>query len=137
MKQEQPFSRNWLIFSVVIFMVFEIVIGGWLAQVLVGKRISHMLSLRIELILSLGSFFLGGLVVGLISPGRRLMEPAIAAAISVVLTFMISFFTPLMFVQASVSRMLIGGAVAFIVALWGADLGERLTESWSKRKTRG
>ena len=86
-----------------------------------------MLQLRLELGLSLLSFVIGGFLVGVLSPGPRLVEPAIGAAATVVFTFLISFFTPVAFLQASGDRILIGGALGFGVALFGAHIGEKLT----------
>jgi hypothetical protein len=124
---DRPFSRRWLLSSIVIFTGLELLLGGWLASVFAGRNVSHMLSLRVELFLSLASYFGGGFVVGLISPGPRLLEPAIGAAVSVVFTFLIAFFTPVIFFHADPSRMVVGGVLAFGVALFGAHLGERLT----------
>ena len=124
---KRPVSRAWLAASVLIFTVLELLLGGWLASVFAGRNVSHMLALRVELLMSLGSYFLGGLIVGLISPGKRLLEPAIAAAISVLFTFLIAFFTPVIFFHADPSRMVVGGVVAFLIALFGAHLGEKLT----------
>jgi hypothetical protein len=60
-------------------------------------------------------------------PGARLVEPAIGAAITVVFTFLISFFTPVTFFAAEPGRMLFGSGIAFVPALFGAHLGERIT----------
>ncbi len=124
---KQPPSVRWIAASVVIFVVLELLLGGWVAQMLAGRQVSHMLSLRIELAMSLTAFFGGGLVVGLISPGPRLVEPAVGAAISVVFTFLIAFFTPVTLLAADPGRMFVGGLCAFIIALFGAHLGERIT----------
>lgn len=123
----RPFSRSWLLASIAIFVAIELLLGGWAAHMLAGRQVSHMLSLRVELFMSLLSFGVGGFIVGLISPGKRLVEPAIGAAVSVVFTFLISVFTPITFIAAAPGRMLVGGAIAFVIALFGAHLGEKLT----------
>ena len=38
--------------------------------------------MRLEVGLMLGSFFLGGLFIGAVSPGRRLLEPGVGAGIA-------------------------------------------------------
>jgi hypothetical protein len=120
-------SWSWVAASLLVFLVIELLVGGLVASMLAERSVSHMLSLRIELLMSLVSFLGGGLIVGLISPGPRLVEPAIGAAITVVFTFLISFFTPITFFAAEPGRMLIGGGIAFGLALFGAHLGERIT----------
>ena len=127
MSELRPISRPWIVASILIFVALELLFGGATAYFLSGRNISHMLGLRIELAMSLLSFFLGGFVVGLISPGMRLIEPAIGASVTVVFTFLIAFFTPITVLAADPSRMLMGGLAAFLVALFGAHLGERLT----------
>lgn len=124
---DRSFSRRWLLFSILIFTGLELLIGGWLASIFAGRNVSHMLSLRVELLMSLASYFVGGFLVGLISPGPRLVEPAIGAAVSVVFTFLIAFFTPVIFFHADPSRMFVGGVLAFLIALAGAHFGEKLT----------
>jgi len=124
---DRPFSKAWLVASIVLFTTTELVLGGFISHAVSGRFVSHMLTLRLEMALSLASYFAGGYLVGLISPGPRLLEPAVAAACSVVFTFLISIFTPLTFFHADPSKMLLGGVLAFGVALFGAHLGEKVT----------
>ena len=124
---ERPVSTKWIVLSVVIFTAFEILLGQGLTRLLAGSTTSHMLMLRLEMVLMSASFMAGGFLIGVLSPGPRLVEPAIGAAITVVFTFFIAFFSPIMIYQASVSRMLIGGAIGFGLALFGAHLGEKMT----------
>jgi len=124
---QRPVSWNWVALSVLIFTAFEIVLGQGLTRLLAGSTTSHMLMLRLEMVLMSASFFAGGFLIGVVSPGPRLVEPAIGAGITVVFTFFIAFFSPIMIYQASLSRMLIGGVVGFGVALAGAHFGEKLT----------
>ena len=109
-----------------IFVALELLLGGLVAHLLAGRNISHMLGLRIELALSLLSFLTGGFLVGVLSPGLRLIEPAIGAGVTVVFTFLIAFFTPVTVLAADPNKILIGGIAGFAVALFGAHLGERL-----------
>jgi hypothetical protein len=124
---QRPVSKPWIAISILIFMALELLLGGLVSDMLEGRTTSHMLKLRIELALSLLSFLFGGFLVGVFSPGPRLVEPAVGAAVTVVFTFLISFFTPVAFLQASGGRILIGGVMAFGVALFGAHFGEKLT----------
>jgi hypothetical protein len=65
-------------------------------------------------------------VIGLISPRLRLWEPAVGAALSVGLTLVFTWFTPITFVHYSGGRLLLGSGLAFLLALAGARTGERL-----------
>lgn len=124
---QAPFSWTWVAASLVVFTAFELVVGGWVADLLRGRAVSHMLRIRIELVMSLAGYGVGGFVVGLLSPRLRLLEPAVGAALSVVFTFMISWFTPIVLYGTSLDRMAIGALLAFGIGLFGAHLGERVT----------
>jgi hypothetical protein len=124
---DRPFSNSWLVASIFIFVALELLVGGFVAKLLAGRNVSHMLGLRMELAMSLLAYTGGGFIVGLISPGRRLLEPAIAASVSVLFTFLIAFFTPVVFFHADPGRMVVGGGIAFVLALFGAHWGEKLT----------
>ena len=124
---KRPISTKWVVLSVFIFTAFEVLLGQGVTKLLEGSTTSHMLMLRIELALMSASFLAGGFLIGVLSPGPRLLEPAIGAAITVVFTFLIAFFSPIVVFQASLSRMVVGGALGFVLALFGAHLGEKLT----------
>ena len=49
-----------------------------------------------------------------------------AAFLSVALVFMISFFMPTLFYPFSMDRLLVGGAIALVLALAGAYSGEKV-----------
>ncbi len=122
----QPFSKNWMITSAGIFIAVELFLGGLIGEVVVGRFLSISLRFLIQGLLNLVSFFIGGFIIGLISPGIRTREPAVGAFLSVALMLCLSFFTPYSFIHFSFSKMLIGGVVAFFLALAGARLGERV-----------
>lgn len=124
---KRPISTKWVVLSVLIFTAFEVLLGQGVTKLLEGSTTSHMLMLRIELALMSMSFLAGGFLIGVLSPGPRLLEPAIGAAITVVFTFLIAFFSPIVVFQASLSRMVVGGALGFVLALFGAHLGEKIT----------
>src|SRR5687767_13181557 len=90
----RPFSTTWMVLSVLLFTAAEVVVGTVVGPLVVGKYVSPMLHLRVMMLLHLGSFFLGGVAVGLLSPGVRLIEPALGAALAVALVFMLGFFMP-------------------------------------------
>ncbi|MBT3345604.1 MAG: hypothetical protein HN712_18655 [Gemmatimonadetes bacterium] len=110
-----------------IYIAAEVVLGIWVGSVVAGRFISISLSFMLQGLLNLASYFIGGLIIGLISPGLRLYEPAAGAFLAVGLMLLLSFFTPYHFIQFSMTKMLIGGGIAFFLALAGARLGERLS----------
>ena len=123
----QPFSKKWMLFSMLIFIVTEIVLGIWVGKAVAGRYTSISLSFMVQGLLNLVSYFVGGFTIGLISPGLRIYEPAAGAFLCVALMLAVSFFTPYRFIQFSIAKMLIGGGIAFCLALAGARLGERLS----------
>ena len=126
-------SRKWILISLAVFIGAEVVLGGLVGTVVLRGFVSRPLGLRIELLLMLASYFVGGLTIGLISRSVRLLEPAIAAFIAVALTFLYTAFTPLLFFGFSFGRILVGGGIAFGLALFGADIGERMAARFGNR----
>ncbi len=122
----QAFSKKWVVGSMATFIIVEIVLGG-LVGGLVSGYVSMSLRFTFQGLLHLTSFFLGGLIIGLISPGIRILEPAVGAFLSVSIMLILTIFTPYSFIHFSLSKLLIGGAIAFVLAMMGARLGERLT----------
>lgn len=123
--RERPFSMAWVVISVFVFLGVEMTIGGWLAPLVIGRYVSPMFHFELQLLAHLFSFYLGGLGVGVLSPGRRLIEPAVGAVVSVLLVSMISLFMPTIFFAFNVMKVILAGAIAFVIALWGAWHGER------------
>ena len=76
---ERPFSTAWVMLSLVLFLAFELFIGAWLGPLIAGKYVSPMFHFQVQMLLHLAALYLGGLAVGLVSPGRRLLEPNEAA----------------------------------------------------------
>jgi hypothetical protein len=122
---ERPFSPTWTFVSVVLFLAVELFIGTWLGPLVLGKYVSPMFHIQVQMLMHLGSLYLGGLIVGVISPGRRLMEPAIGAFLSVLLVFSMSLFMPGWFLMFSWLKVLVGGGIGFLLALAGAWTGEK------------
>jgi hypothetical protein len=138
MSSEKSSARStlWIILSLIIFVAVELLLGGIIGPLLVGRFVSQPLYLKLQMILMLGSYFLGGLLIGLLSPGIRVLEPAIGAALAVIFTWLYSFFTPIRFYGFSLTRMIIGGGIAFVLALIGADLGERIAAKLGNRQSK-
>ncbi len=122
----RPFSVGWLVASVILFLAVELFIGTWVGPMVIGKYVSPMFHIEVQMLMHLLSFYLGGVLVGILSPGVRLKEPAAGAFFSVAAVFLISFFMPNLFYQFDFSRMMVGGIIALLLALAGAYSGEKL-----------
>lgn len=122
---ERPFSVPWVFLSVVLFLACELFIGTWLGPVIVGKYVSPMFHYQVQMLMHLASLYLGGIVVGVISPGRRMMEPAVGAFLSVLLVFLMGFFMPNWFFAFDLTKVMVGGGIGFFLALLGAWQGEK------------
>ncbi|MCH2205823.1 MAG: hypothetical protein MK132_08130 [Lentisphaerales bacterium] len=121
------FSKKWMWFSFAIFIVLEICVGAVLGEIIAGTYKSHNMRFMLQGLLHVGSFFLGGLIIGFISPGIRLVEPAVAAALAILVISLLTFFTPYRFFHFSLGKLIIAGTIAFFLALKGAQIGERLS----------
>lgn len=75
-------------------------------------------TLAVAALVSFLSFVIGGFIVGLRSAGRTILEPAISAAIAVLIGLLLAG-------QFSVGNLLAGGLVPFLAGLLGGWLGEK------------
>lgn len=122
----RPFSYGWLLTSMATFIGIEMLLGGLVGKYIVGRYVSISLGFTLQGLLNLSSYFLGGLLIGVVSPGVRILEPALGAACSVALMMVLTLFTPYGFMSMSPPKLLLGGIIAFFIALSGAKLGEKL-----------
>jgi hypothetical protein len=111
--------------GVLVFTAAELIIGLVVGPLVVGRFVSPMLRMRVEMLLHLSSFLGGGVVFGFMTPGVRLAEPAVAAMVSVWLTFLMSFFLPHNFVHFSTDKVLVSGGIACVLALFGTYSAEK------------
>lgn len=125
--EARPFSKHWMFASLAVFVVCEVLIGVVIGNVFVGKFVSMSLKFTMQGLLHVASFFVGGVIIGVISPGIRILEPAVAAFGTVLAMMVLTLFTPYSFLNFSVFKVVVGGGIAFALALAGAKAGERLT----------
>ncbi len=109
---------KWVFISMVIFFIIQIAVN-------IVFGVFGILTLGIGFILFIiakpVAYFLGGFITGYISPGITLTEPALGAVFITVLgTIFDSFRHP-----GRLFGMVIAGIIAFILALWGAYMGEK------------
>ncbi len=126
LNNNQNFSKRWMWISFGTFILAELILGGLVGGLVVGKYMSIHLRFMLQGLLNLVAYFIGGFIIGLISPGIRVYEPAAGAFLSVLVMLVLTLFTPFSFIHFSVTKVLIGGGIAFFLALTGAKLGEKM-----------
>ena len=79
--------------------------------------------------ISVGIWFLGGIVMGVVSPGKTFLEPAVGAAIASLPTIAYQrAITPEGF-EPSMLAYIVAGLLGIMFALFGAYIGERIQMS--------
>ncbi len=109
------------------FVGAEIVIGGLFGELLLGKAISINTNFLLQGLFNLAGFALGGFLIGVLSPGRRIAEPAVGAAATMVLISILALFVPFRFMGYSSGGIIFAALVAAAIAGGGAYAGEKLT----------
>lgn len=123
----QPFAWRWVFISMALFVVLELIMGEGLAHILAGGAISDGTNMLLRNGLQLVAFFLGGLVIGVVSPKLRLVEPALGAVGCMLLILVLTWMTPVRFFGFGGAKLLAACTVSFFTALAGAITGERIT----------
>lgn len=129
-------SKLWIVYSLLIFIAVELLLAGLLGHLIFSRFVPHTLMYTLEVILMLSSFFVGAALVGFISTEVRILEPAIAAFLFVLITLAISLFSPYSFMVFTWTKALIGGGIAFCLAWMGASLGEKLEAKIGNKASR-
>jgi uncharacterized membrane protein YhdT/DNA-directed RNA polymerase subunit RPC12/RpoP len=81
------------------------------------------------LLISVGVWFIGGIIVGAVSPGKTFVEPAMGALIAVIPTVSyLALTTPDGF-QPTLLAYIVTGLLGVMIALFGAFLGEKVQHS--------
>lgn len=123
-----PFlSWRWVGASLAIFLLVEIALGIGVGELVAGRYLSLGTAFWVRGSIQLAAFFIGGVVVGVVSPSVRVLEPALGGAAAVGLTALTAIFTPYGHIRMGSSRLMLAGGIAFGLALAGAWVGERLT----------
>jgi len=113
---EEGLSFKWM--GIGLICMFVLAIAGFAYTYLVSGIGIQVIDMKVALIW-LDSFFIGGVVIGKMSPGKTILEPAIAAILALLLLFLavdIGIF------QINVIILMIH---AFLFALIGGYIGER------------
>jgi hypothetical protein len=127
--QQENFEWKWAIRSAVAFLAAQIVILIGLPFVISTFDPQGLAGLLI----SVGIFLLGGVTVGLVSPGKTFLEPAVGALIAVIPTASyLAITTPSGF-QPTLLAYIVAGSLGVMLALFGAFLGEKISSGPAKR----
>ena len=119
--QQEAFSVLWLVIAVVVQAVLTGAIILGLPQVVSALDFegSH------GMIASIGIWFVGGMLVGMISPGRTFLEPFIASFIIAIPTVLYLYKSQTVFTLPPFLYVVMG-AIGILFALIGSYLGERI-----------
>lgn len=123
------FSFAWVILSTLGYLATQVVLGI-VAQAFVLPFIvaTHTRFLTEGLIIILG-FYVGAFVIGVVSPGRRTLEPVLGAVVAVAAAFAVANFTPQMggwFRHDGINMMATAAFLAGTFAAFGCYSGEKL-----------
>lgn len=110
--------------------LFVQVVLGMFANVFVYRLAgSRHTELMAEGLVIIFGFYVGAFVIGVVSPGRRIVEPALGAIMAVAAVYSVSTFTPQMGGWLRIDglgSMLTAALIAASVASFGAYSGEKL-----------
>lgn len=125
------FSIGWVMFSTFFYLAMQVVLSLIINLPVdaIGYRgPQHTLMMAQGIIIAFG-FYLGAWIIGVVSPGRRTIEPVLGAVLSVGAAFLVSTMTPQMggwFRTDGLSAMAPAAVIAGILAAFGAYSGEKL-----------
>ncbi|MBS2036293.1 hypothetical protein JST97_14985 [bacterium] len=128
-KRRAPFSWGWVWASFAGFLVFQVLLSRFATPYLTqGYQTEHFRFL-VEGGINLASYYLGGFLIGFLSPRVRLMEPATAAFLAMFAALSVGWFSPNVWRQFGMAKFILGGLAAASMAYGGAFSAERLTGS--------
>jgi DNA-directed RNA polymerase subunit RPC12/RpoP len=127
--QQDSFDWKWAIRSAAAFLAAQVIVLVALPYVIAAYDPQGLPGLMI----SVGIFLVGGIGVGLVSPGKTFIEPAMGALIAVIPTASyLAMTTPDGF-QPTLLAYIVSCLLGVMLALFGAFLGEKLTMGPHKR----
>ncbi len=131
--QQEGFAIKWAAVAFAVYIVLQAVALAILPLIISSYDPQGFSALMI----SLGLWFLGGILVGWLSPGRTFVEPAVGALVAVIPTvWWIVAITPDGF-DVSMTAYVIGGLLGAMMSLFGAFLGEKIQDATRGKPTRG
>ncbi|MDQ3030979.1 MAG: zinc finger Ran-binding domain-containing protein [Myxococcota bacterium] len=125
--QQAGFEVKWVVAAFAIYFVFQAIALAVLPAIV--PAYDPFQNVWGILISSL-TWFIGGIVAGLVSPGRTFLEPAVAAVIAVIPTIAYLMWRtpgePGDGFDPSIMAYTVGGLIGVMVSLFGAFIGEKI-----------
>jgi hypothetical protein len=120
--QQEHFEWKWALLASAVYLAAQMVILVGLPYVIASFDPQGLPGLLI----SVAVWFVGGIVVGLVSPGKTFVEPAVGALIAVIPTVSyLAITTPDGF-QPTLLAYIVTALLGVMIALFGAFLGEKM-----------
>jgi hypothetical protein len=120
--QQTGFNPIWIAVSFAIYLVLQ---GIFLVGLDLALA-SYDPQGYIGLVISIPIWFVGGIIVGRLSPGRTFLEPMVGAILACIPTVAyVMYITPEGFMP-SILELIVLGAMGVMLSLFGAFLGEKL-----------
>ena len=120
--QQEHFELKWALLASGVYLAAQMVILVGLPYVISSFDPQGLPGLLI----SVAVWFVGGIVVGLVSPGKTFIEPAVGALIAVIPTVSyLAITTPDGF-QPTLLAYIVTALLGVMIALFGAFLGEKM-----------
>lgn len=119
--QQEGFEWKWVFVSFGIYMLMQAIVLGALPLVIPQYDPQGPPGLLI----SAAVWFVGGIVVGFVSPGKTFLEPAVGALLAVVPTVAYLMYISEVH-KVSLLAGIIAGLLGVMITLFGAFLGEKM-----------
>ena len=130
--QQEDFEWKWALVASGIYLVAQGLVLGLLPLLIFRFDPQGGQALLVSMVV----WFCGGIVVGVISPGKTFLEPAVGASLAVLPTIaFVAFTTPSGF-QPTILAYIVGGLLGVMLALVGAFVGEKI-QMTKEGKARG
>ena len=129
--QQDHFEWRWAVRAAIVYLIAQAVVLIVLPRVISTFDPQGLSGLLISVVV----WFVGGIVVGFVSPGKTFVEPAVGAMIAVVPTVTyLAITTPDGF-QPSLLAYIVTAALGVMISLFGAFLGEKMQAGSRPRDT--
>jgi hypothetical protein len=119
--QQDTFEWRWVFVALFIYLTLQGLILGALPLVISTYDPQGLPGLLI----SAGVWFLGGIVVGFVSPGKTFFEPTVGALIAVIPTILYLKWIADVH-ELSMLAYVVGGLLGVMITLFGAFVGEKI-----------
>lgn len=122
------FSMNWVLLSTLFYFIMQVTLSTVVVGMVPAGAPKHTEFMAQGIVIAFG-FYFGAWLLGVISPGRRLVEPVLGAVLSVGCVFLVGTMTPQMggwFRLDGIGKMGTAGMIAGFLAAIGVYSGEKI-----------